>query len=77
MFPKTASPPPILLAIDEETTTVANYMNAQFSWMRNWGASRTSVRHPDHWSLDFAIEVDLALDVIARAFNNQGVYMIR
>jgi hypothetical protein len=28
--------------------------------------------HPSGWSLDFALEVDMALLVIARAFHNQG-----
>jgi hypothetical protein len=31
------------------------------------------IRHPPGWSLEFALEVDLALDVIARAFHNQGI----
>jgi hypothetical protein len=31
------------------------------------------IPHPHHWSLEFAMEVDLALDVITRAFHNQGL----
>jgi len=30
------------------------------------------IPHPRHWSVEFALEVDQALDVIARAFLNQG-----
>jgi hypothetical protein len=29
------------------------------------------IKHPLSWSLEFAMEVDLALDVLARAFHNQ------
>lgn len=73
MFPNTTSPRTALLAIDGETTIVADYMKARFSLMQNGGhVSDNFVRHPNHWSLDFAIEVDHALDVILRAFNNQG-----
>jgi hypothetical protein len=33
------------------------------------------VPHPQGWSMEFALEVDLALDVIARAFHHQGNYI--
>ena len=32
------------------------------------------VPHPRRWSVEFALEVDWALDVIARAFHDQGMY---
>jgi hypothetical protein len=32
------------------------------------------IQHPLNWSVEFAMEVDLALDVIARAFRNQGIF---
>ena len=57
-----------LLAIDGETTIVADYMKAQFSLMQNKCLSDTFVHHPNHWTLDFAIEVDRALNVILPAF---------
>ena len=31
------------------------------------------IPHPRSWSIEFSLEVDLALDVIARAFHNQGL----
>lgn len=30
------------------------------------------IPHPQGWSVEFALEVDLALDVVARAFHRQG-----
>jgi hypothetical protein len=30
------------------------------------------IPHPQGWSVEFALEVDLALDVIADAFHHQG-----
>lgn len=66
------SPRTALLAIDGETTIVGDYMKAQFSLMQNGDLSDTCVHHPNHWTLDFAIEVDRALNVILHAFKNQG-----
>ena len=31
------------------------------------------IPHPSCWSMDFSLEVDLALDILARAFHNQGL----
>ena len=36
-------------------------------------SSDVEIPHPKDWSLEFALEVDRALDVIARAFHNQGI----
>jgi len=33
------------------------------------------IPHPDCWSIEFSLEVDQALDVIARAFHNQGFWI--
>ena len=52
---------------------VADYMKARFMFLQNGGHVLDNfVRHPNHWSLDFAIEADHAVDVMLRAFNNQG-----
>lgn len=73
MFPKTTCPRVALLAIDGETMVVADYMKARFMFLQNGGHVLDNfVRHPNHWSLDFAIEADHAVDVMLRAFNNQG-----
>ena len=72
MFSKTTSPCTALLAIDGETAVVAGYMKAQFSFMTNRDLLNTFVRHPKYWKLDFAIEVDQALNVILHTFQNQG-----
>lgn len=63
-----------LLAIDGETAIVANYMKSQFSLLQNGDPSDTFVCHPTHWTLDFAIEVDRALNVIFRASKSQGAW---
>jgi hypothetical protein len=71
------------LAIDEETAIVAEYMKAKFAGVLRHHSSAHppslpdfTVGHPRHWSLDFSMEVDLALDVIARAFHNTGILFI-
>lgn len=61
-----------LLAIDEETAGVADYMKAQFPLMQSSGLPGAGVSHPTHWTLDFAIEVDHALSVIFCAVQKQG-----
>jgi hypothetical protein len=68
------------LAIDEETAIVASYMKAKFpAVLRHHSSAHPpslpdfTIGHPRHWSLDFSVEVDLALDVIARAFHNTGI----
>lgn len=73
------------LAIDAETAIVAAYMKERFpAVLRHHSSAHPLcppdfiIGHPRHWSLDFSIEVDLALDVIARAFHNAGTphYML-
>jgi len=66
------------LAIDDETAIVAKYMKAKFPEVLRHHCSTArplpcTVGHPRHWSLSFSMEVDLALDVIARAFHNAGI----
>ncbi|KAF8148836.1 hypothetical protein B0H34DRAFT_805257 [Crassisporium funariophilum] len=63
------------LAIDDETAIVAKYMKAKFPEVLRHHCSTAhplpcTVGHPKHWSLSFSMEVDLALDVIARAFHH-------
>jgi hypothetical protein len=71
------------LAIDEETAITAGYMKAQFPGvLRHHSAypgslPNSTIEHPRHWSLDFAVEVDLALDIIARAFHNTGILILQ
>jgi len=65
------------LAIDQETSIVAAYMKKKFPGVLLERSIDTPDRpdfigHPKHWSLEFSLEVDLALDVIARAFHNSG-----
>jgi hypothetical protein len=64
------------LAVFQETSTVATYMQAKFPMVLLETSPPLGhpdfIPHPAGWSLDFALEVDLALDVIARAFRNQG-----
>jgi len=65
------------LAIDQETSIVATYMKRKFPGVLLERSINTPDRpdfigHPKHWSLEFSLEVDLALDIIARAFNNSG-----
>jgi hypothetical protein len=40
--------------------------------MKRLKSPDVEVPHPSGWSIEFSLEVDLALDVIARAFHNQG-----
>ena len=58
-----------LLAIDEETAVIAHYMQGQGPSMKNEG---TVISHPNHWTLDFAIEVNHVVNVILWAVKNQG-----
>jgi len=64
------------LAVYQETSTVATYMKARFPSVLHSVVDMPypddNIQHPAHWSLEFALEVDQALDVIARAFHNQG-----
>lgn len=69
------------LAIEEETAIVAAYMKAKFpAVLRHHSTQPLSlpdftITHLRHWSLDFSVKVDLALDVIARAFHNAGILL--
>ncbi|KAF8809990.1 hypothetical protein BYT27DRAFT_7253962 [Phlegmacium glaucopus] len=64
------------LAILQDACIVAAYMKRKFpnvlvSTLGLQGPN-VEIEHPPGWSVEFALEVDLALDVIARAFHNQG-----
>ncbi|KIM34639.1 hypothetical protein M413DRAFT_144266 [Hebeloma cylindrosporum] len=64
------------LAVLHETSTVATYMRAKFKMlMQNIGATprqeHSFLPFPEAWSLEYAVEVDLAVSVVARAFSNQ------
>lgn len=64
----------------EDTYIASTYMKQKFPFVlsRVLGIDRPDlpdspdIMHPLHWSIEFSLEVDLALDVIARAFHNQG-----
>jgi hypothetical protein len=64
----------------EDTYIVSTYMKQKlpFVLLRALGDMQRPdtpdvlIPHPHCWTLEFALEVDLALDVIARAFRNQG-----
>ncbi|KAF8810593.1 hypothetical protein BYT27DRAFT_7091497 [Phlegmacium glaucopus] len=63
------------LAILQDACIVAAYMKRKFpnvlvSTLGLQGPN-VEIEHPPGWSVEFALEVDLALDVIARAFHNQ------
>jgi hypothetical protein len=64
------------LAVYQETSAVATYMKARFPSVLHSIVDMpypdVNIRHPNSWPLEFAVEVDHALDVIARAFHNQG-----
>lgn len=64
------------LAVYEETSTVATYMKAKFPIVLHITLDMqlpdVDIQHPHEWSMEFALEVDQALDVLARAFHNQG-----
>jgi len=65
------------LPVYNETSAVATYMQAKFqqvvySMSLFSGRPEVFIAHPTEWSLYFTIEVDLAVDVISRAFHNQG-----
>lgn len=40
--------------------------------MKRPKSPNVEIPHPSRWSIEFSLEVDLALDVIARMFHNQG-----
>lgn len=61
----------------EESKAIAAFMKLKFSdMMWNTGSAQRRpgplIPYPEGWSLEFAIEVDLAVSIIVQAFNNQG-----
>ena len=66
------------LTVFEETSTVATYMKEKFPIVLHTVLDiqfpDVDIQHPHGWSIEFAMEVDLALDVLARAFHNQGCF---
>ena len=64
------------LAVYEEMSTIATYMKAKFPIVLRTTLDiqlpDVDIRYPHEWSLEFALEVDQALAVLARAFHNQG-----
>lgn len=65
----------------QETCTVAKYMTEKFPYILstfgmkhpdNPDHPNAKVRHPEGWSVEFAMDVDQALAVLASAFKNQG-----
>jgi hypothetical protein len=64
------------LAVYQDASIVATYMKAKFPSVLhsviNMAYPDVNIQYPDSWPLEFAVEVDQALDVLARAFHNQG-----
>jgi hypothetical protein len=60
----------------QDSYIVSGYMKKKFPYVLLGNVERPDedIHHPLDWSLDFALEVDLALDVMARAFHNQGIF---
>lgn len=67
---------PINLAV-HKNETMATYMKSKFAemlWkMDSTRHQPTVVPHPGEWSLEYAVEVDLAVLIIAQAFNKQSI----
>ncbi|KAF8816189.1 hypothetical protein BYT27DRAFT_7238045 [Phlegmacium glaucopus] len=63
------------LAVLQDACIVAAYMKRKFPSVLvstlDLQGPNVEIEHPPGWSVEFALEVDLALDVIARAFHNQ------
>ena len=66
------------LAVFEETSMVATYMKAKFPivlhTVLDMQLPDVDIQHPQGWSVEFALEVDLALDVLAHTFHNEGCF---
>jgi hypothetical protein len=64
----------------EDTLIASTYMKQKLPFvllralgnMKRPKSPNVEIPHPSRWSIEFSMEVDLALDVIARAFHNQG-----
>lgn len=60
------------------TSVVSTYMQQKLppvllrTRLESPDIDNVEIPHPQGWSVEFALEVDLALDVIARAFLHQG-----
>ena len=57
---------------------VSTYMKQKFPFVLSQALGdmerpEVEIPHPRGWGVEFSLEVDLALDVIARAFQNQGL----
>jgi hypothetical protein len=62
----------------EDTYIVSTYMKQKFPFvlLRAQGDMErpdVEIPHPHRWSVEFSLEVDLAVDVIAHTFHNQGL----
>jgi hypothetical protein len=65
----------------QEVSIVSIYMKQKLPHFLERGlggpdSPDVEIKHPLSWSLEFAMEVDLALDVLARAFRNQGIVFL-
>jgi hypothetical protein len=58
-------------ALADDTQRVAEYLASKFNCLRGLGCKRDLVV-PAGWSLDYLIEVDLAANVMLRAFRNRS-----
>jgi hypothetical protein len=56
----------------QDTYSVSSYMKERFPHVLRMEPN-VEIQHPHGWSLEFALEVDLALHILARAFGNQGI----
>jgi hypothetical protein len=59
------------LAITKDTEQVAQYLGAMFKDLQEQGTG-SDLMVPMEWGLEYLIEVDLAANVMWRAFQNQS-----
>lgn len=62
----------------QDSYIVSNYMKQKFPQvllqvLGDIEQLDDEIPHPASWDVEFALDVDLALDVIARSFHNQGI----
>lgn len=55
----------------QDTLIVSAYMKEMFPHVLK-GDMKQPIQYPPSWSLEFALDVDRALDVLGRAFHNKG-----
>ena len=55
----------------QDTLIVSAYMKEMFPHVLK-GDMKQPIQYPPSWSLEFALDVDWALDVLGRAFHNKG-----